>query len=108
MSAIGASLIGTAVLAMAAIWFSLQNWLSTRSDSSSLFDSVMKMLVTAGLAVGICLIVASVAELAQLAPSVVEMVALFAIPMVFLGLWRSLGVAVRDDRDGEAKGGLPA
>ena len=108
MSAIGASLIGTAVLAMAAIWFSLQDWLKNRSDSSSLFDSIMKMLVTGGLAVGICLIVASVAQMAQLASGVVDMLALFAIPMVFLGLWRSLGVAVRDDRDDEAKGSLPA
>lgn len=104
MSAIGASLAGAAVFAVAAIWLSLQGWLARRSPSFTLFGEAMKMLATGVIAVGLCLIAASVAVTAELASGLVGLIALFAIPVTFVVIWRSVDVAARSF-DGDRTGG---
>ena len=105
MSAIGASLAATAIFAIAAVWFSLQGWLSRRSPTFGLFGETMKMLITGVVAVGVCLIGASVAVMAQIGAGWVGLIALFAIPMTFILIWRSVDVAARSVK-GDGTGGV--
>ena len=93
MSAIGASLAGAAVFAIAAIWLSMQGWLSRRSPNFSLFGGAMRMLATGAIAVGLCLIAASVAVMAGLGAGWISIFALMIIPVTFIVIWRSLDVA---------------
>lgn len=105
MTTIGASLAGAAIFAVAAIWFSLQGWLARRSPSFTLFGETMKMLATGIVAVGMCLIAASVAVTAEIAAGWVSLIALFAVPVTFVIIWRSVDVAARSvdiDRTGGA------
>ena len=105
MSAIGASLAGAAVFAIAAIWLSVQGWLVRRSPTFSLFGETMKMLATGIIAVGLCLIAASVAVTAGLGAGVVSILALMTIPITFIVVWRSVDVAARSI-DGDRTGGV--
>ena len=105
MTTIGASLTGAAIFAVAAIWFSLQGWLARRSPSFTLFGETMKMLSTGIVAVGICLIAASVAGMAEIANGWVGLIGLFAIPVTFIIIWRSVDVAARS-LDGDRTGGV--
>ena len=105
MSAIGASLAAAAIFAVAAFWFSLQGWLSRRSPTFGLFGETMKMLITGVVAVGVCLIGASVAVVAQIGTGWVSLIALFAIPMTFILVWRSVDVAARSFK-GDETGGI--
>lgn len=105
MSAIGASLAGAAVFAVAAIWLSLQGWLARRSPTLSLFDETMKLLATGVIAVGLCLIAASVAATAGIGSGWVSILALVIIPVTFILIWRSVNVAARSF-DGDRTGGV--
>lgn len=105
MSAIGASLAGAAVFAVAAIWLSLQGWLARRSSSFSLFGEPMKLLATGVIAVGLCLIAASVAVTAGIASGWISILALMIIPVTFISIWRSVNVAARSF-DGDRTGGV--
>lgn len=104
MSAIGASLAGAAVFGLAAIWFSMQGWLARRSPNFSLFGETMKMLATGVIAIGLCLIAASVAVAAGLGSGTVSILALMTIPITFILIWRSVDVAARSF-DGDRTGG---
>ena len=105
MTTIGASLAGAAIFAVAAVWFSLQDWLARRSPSFSLLGETMKMLATGIVAVAICLIAASVAITAEIAAGLVGLIALFALPVTFVIIWRSVDVAARSF-DGDRTGGV--
>ncbi len=105
MTTIGASLAGAAIFAIAAIWFSLQGWLARRSPSFTLLGEAMKMVATSIVAVGICLIAASVAVTAEVATGWVSLIALFAVPVTFVVIWRSVDVAARS-LDGDRTGGV--
>lgn len=105
MTTIGASLAGAAIFAVAAIWFSLQDWLARRSPRFTLFGEAMKMLATGIVAVAICLIAASVAITAEIATGWVSLIALFAVPITFVIIWRSVDVAARSF-DGDRTGGV--
>lgn len=105
MSAIGASLAGAAVFAVAAIWLSLQGWLVRRSPTFSLFGETMKMLATGIIAIGLCLIAASIAVTAGLSAGGVGILALMIIPITFVVVWRSVDVAARSV-DGDRTGGV--
>jgi hypothetical protein len=105
MTTIGASLAGAAIFAIAAIWFSLQDWLVRRSSSFTLLGEAMKMLATGVVAIGICLIAASVAATAELAIGWISLIALFALPVTFVIIWRSVDVAARSF-DGDRTGGV--
>lgn len=105
MTTIGASLAGAAIFAVAAIWFSLQGWLARRSSSFTLFGETMKMVATGVVAVGICLIAASVAATAEVATGWISLIALFALPITFVIIWRSVDVAARS-LDNDRTGGV--
>jgi phosphatidylglycerophosphate synthase len=105
MSAIGTSLAGAAVFAIAAIWLSLQGWLARRSPNFSLFGETMKMLATGVIAVGLCLIAASVAVTAGLGSGPLSILALMIIPATFIIIWRSVDMASRS-LDGDRTGGV--
>lgn len=105
MSVIGASLAGAAIFAVAAIWFSLQGWLARRSPSFTLFGETMKMLATGIIAVGLSLIAASLAVTAEIASGWISILALFAIPVTFVTIWRSVDVAARS-LNGDRTGGV--
>lgn len=105
MSAIGASLAGAAVFAVAAVWLSLQGWLARRSPNFSLFGETMKMLATGVIAIGLCLIAASVAVTAGLGSGPLSILALMIIPTTFIIIWRSVDVAARS-LDGDRTGGI--
>lgn len=102
---IGASLAGAAIFAIAAIWFSLQDWLARRSPGFTLLGETMKMLATGIVAAGICLIAASVAATAEIATGWVSLIALFAVPVTFVIIWRSVDVAARSF-NGDRTGGV--
>ena len=104
-AAIGASLAGAAVFAVAAIWLSLQGWLARRSSTFSLFGETMKMLATGVIAIGLCLVAASVAVTAGLGSGWVSILALMIIPITFIVIWRSVDVAARSF-DGDRTGGV--
>lgn len=105
MSAIGASLAGAAVFAIAAIWLSVQGWLVRRSPTFSLFGETMKMLATGIIAIGLCLVAASIAVTAGLGAGGVSILALMTIPITFIVVWRSVDVAARSF-DGDRTGGV--
>lgn len=105
MTTIGASLAGAAIFAVAAIWFSLQGWLARRSPSFTLLGETMKMLATSIVAVGLCLIAASIAATAEIATGWISLIALFAVPVTFVIIWRSVDVAARS-LDGDRTGGV--
>ncbi len=105
MTTIGASLAGAAIFAVAAIWFSLQGWLARRSPSFTLLGETTKVLATSIVAVGLCLIAASIAATAELATGWISLIALFAVPVTFVIIWRSVDVAARS-LDGDRTGGV--
>lgn len=105
MSAIGASLAGAAVFAIAAVWLSLQSWLARHSPNFSLFGDTMKMLATGVIAIGLCLIAASLAATAGLGSGVVAILALMVTPVTFVVIWRSVDVAARSF-DADRTGGV--
>ena len=105
MTTIGASLAGAAIFAVAAIWFSLQGWLVRKSSSFTLFGETMKMVATGIVAIGICLIAASVAVTAEIGMGWISLIALFAVPLTFVIIWRSVDVAARSF-DGDRTGGV--
>lgn len=105
MSAIGASLAGAAVFAIAAIWLSLQGWLARRSPTFTLFGETMKMLATGVIAVGLCLVAAAVAVIAGVGSGWVSLLGLMIVPMTFIVIWRSVDVAARSF-DGDRTGGV--
>ena len=105
MTTIGASLAGAAIFAVAAIWFSLQGWLARKSSNSSLFAETMKMVSTGVVAIGICLVAASVAVTAEIGMGWISLIALFAVPLTFVIIWRSVDVAARSF-DGDRTGGV--
>jgi len=91
------------VFAVAAIWLSLQGWLARRSPTSNLFGEMMKMLATGAIAAGLCLIAASLAVTAGLGSGWISLLALMSIPITFIVIWRSVGVATHSfgtDRTG--------
>lgn len=104
-AAIGASLAGAAVFAVAAIWLSLQGWLARRSSTFGLVGETMKMLAAGIIAMGLCLVAASVAVTAGLGSGLVSILALMIIPVTFVVIWRSVDVAVRSF-DGDRTGGV--
>ncbi|MGI9436177.1 MAG: hypothetical protein ACR2Q4_15340 [Geminicoccaceae bacterium] len=105
MSVIGASLAGAAIFAVAAVWFSLQGWLARRSPSFTLLGEATKMLATGIIATGLCLIGASLAVTAEVASGWISILALFAIPVTFVSIWRSVDVAARS-LTGDRTGGV--
>ena len=105
MTTIGASLAGAAIFAIAAVWFSLQGWLARRSPNFTLFGETMKMLATGIVAAGICLITASLAITAEIGTGWISLLALFAMPVTFVIIWRSVDVAARSI-DGDRTGGV--
>ena len=105
MTTIGASLAGAAIFAIAAVWFSLQGWLARRSPNFTLFGETMKMLATGIVAAGICLITASLAITADIGTGWISLLALFAMPVTFVIIWRSVDVAARSI-DGDRTGGV--
>lgn len=104
-AAIGASLAGAAVFAVAAIWLSLQDWLARRSFAFGLVGDTMKMLAAGGIALGLCLVAASVAVTAGLGLGSVSILALMIIPVTFIVIWRSIDIATRSF-DGDRTGGV--
>ena len=96
---------GAMIFAIAAVWFSLQDWLARRSPSFTLLGETMKMLATGIVAVAICLIGASVAITAEIEAGLVSLIALFAVPVTFVIIWRSVDVAARS-LDGDRTGGV--
>ena len=105
MSAIGASLAGAAIFAIAAIWLSLQGWLARRSSHLCLFGETMKMLATGIIAIGLCLIAASLVVTAGIGSGWVSIIALLIIPITFIVIWRSVDVAAHAF-DGDRTGGV--
>lgn len=105
MTIIGASLAGAAIFAVAAIWFSLQGWLARRSSTFTLFGETMKMLATGIVATGLCLVAASLAVMAGIDTGWISFLALFAVPITFVIIWRSVDVAARSF-DGDRTGGI--
>ena len=105
MSAIGASLAGAAVFAVAAIWLSLQGWLARRSPTFSVFGEPMKMLATGVIAAGLCLIALSVAVTAGIGAGWVSLIALMITPITFIMIWRSVDIALSSP-DGDRTGGV--
>ncbi len=105
MTTIGASLAGAAIFAVAALWFSLQGWLARRSSTFTLFGETMKMIATGIIAAGICFVAASLAGMADISAGLVGLLALFAIPVTFVIIWRSVDVAARS-LDGDRTGGV--
>ncbi len=105
MSAIGASLAGAVIFAVAAIWLSLQGWLARRSPNFCLFGETMKMLATGVIAIGLCLIAASLVVTAGIGSGWVSIIALLIIPITFIVIWRSVDVAARSF-DGDRTGGV--
>ncbi len=105
MSAIGASLAGAAVFAVAAIWLSMQGWIARRSPTFSLFGETMKMLAAGVIAAGLCLVAASLAATAGIGAGWVGLLALAIVPLTFIVIWRSVDVAARSF-DGDRTGGV--
>ncbi|MEM8951776.1 MAG: hypothetical protein AAGA21_15905 [Pseudomonadota bacterium] len=105
MSAIGASLAGAAVFAVVAIWLSLQGWLARRSPAFGLLGETTKMLATGVIAIGLCLVAASVAVTAGLGVGLVSILALMIIPITSIAIWRSVDVAARSS-GGDRTGGV--
>lgn len=102
MSAIGASLAGAAIFAIAAIWLSMQSWMARRSSNFSLIGEIIKMLATGAIAVGLCLVATSVAVTAGLGSGWVSILALMIVPITFIVIWRSIDVATRARTGGVA------
>lgn len=105
MSAIGASLAGAAVFAVAAIWLSLEGWLARRTSRYGRAGGIMKVLSTSIIALGLCLIAISIAAMAGLGSGWISILALLIIPITFIVIWRSVGVAARSN-DGDRTGGV--
>ena len=93
------------MFAIAAIWLSMQGWLSRRSPNFSLLGEAMRMLATGAIAVGLCLIAASVAVMAGLGAGWISIFALMIIPITFIVIWRSIDVASHI-YDGDRTGGV--
>ena len=104
-AAIGASLAGAAVFAVAAIWLSLQGWLARRSSTFGLVGDTMKMLAAGVIAIGLCLVATSVAVTAGLSTGLACILALMTIPLIFIVIWRSVDIATRTF-DGDRTGGV--
>ena len=93
MSAIGASLAGAAIFAVAAIWLSLQGWLARRSPAFKSSGDTSKMLTAGIIGSGVCLIATSVAVAAGIGLGLASLLALVIVPLTSIAIWRSVDLA---------------
>jgi hypothetical protein len=73
----------------------LRRLLVRLSNNNQVLDEILTTAVAAGFALGLFLVIASVADMADLSSGLIELAALISIPLVFMLIWRWAKVAAK-------------